>query len=268
MADRAAIVADLADELADLRALLADLPSDAWTRPTPAEGWTIRDQVSHLAYFNDRAVDALIAPDAFRAHVDAVFAAPADHELEDVRRGRSTTPMDLVDWWSASCSRLLEVASAPVPSPRVPWYGPEMSVASLVTARLMETWAHGQDVADAVGVVRTPTDRLRHVCHLGLRALPFSYATRGRSVPPVAVRLELVGPDGTVWSMGDPEAVEVVSGSALGFALVVTQRRHRDDTDVRAHGPVADEWVSLAQAFAGPPGPGRPPSLDPGLSVP
>lgn len=264
MADRrpglAAIVADLADELADLRALLDGLSSEAWSRPTPAEGWTIRDQVSHLAYFNDRAVDALTAPEAFRAYVEAVFAAPAEHELDDVVLGRSTTPMELLDRWSASCDRLLAVASAPGRPSRVPWYGPEMGAASLVTARLMETWAHGQDVADAVDVVRIPTDRLRHVCHLGLRALPFSYATRGRSVPPVAVRLELVGPDGTVWRLGDPRAGEAVSGSALGFALVVTQRRHRDDTDLRAHGRVADEWLSLAQAFAGPPGPGRPPA--------
>jgi len=259
VADLAAIVADLADEIADLRALLDDLSSDDWSRPTPAEGWTIRDQVSHLAYFNDRAVDALTAPEAFRAHVEAVFAAPGEHELDDVVAGRSTTPMELLDRWSASCGQLLEVVPALDRPARVPWYGPEMGVASLVTARLMETWAHGQDVADAVGVVRIPTDRLRHVCHLGLRARPFSYANRSRSLPPVAVRLELVGPDGTVWPMGDPQAVDVVTGSALGFALVVTQRRHRDDTDLRAHGPAADEWLSLAQAFAGPPGPGRRP---------
>lgn len=257
MADPAAIAADLADELADLRALLDRLPDAAWSRPTPAEGWTIRDQVSHLAYFNDRAVDALTDPEAFRAHVDAVFAAPAEHELDDVAAGRSGPPGALLERWVASCDRLLAAASAPDPPRRVPWYGPEMSAPSLVTARLMETWAHGQDVADAVGAVRVPTDRLRHVCHLGLRALPFSYANRGRAVPPVPVRLELVGPDGTAWPMGDPAAVDVVSGSALGFALVVTQRRHRDDTDVRAHGPVAEEWLSLAQAFAGPPGPGR-----------
>jgi uncharacterized protein (TIGR03084 family) len=125
----------------------------------------------------------------------------------------------------------------------------------------METWAHGQDIADALGVRRTPTARLRHVAHLGVATYRYSFSATGREEPHVAVRLELTAPDGSTWTYGPAEADNRVTGSALGFCLLVTQRRHRDETDVVAHGPVAIEWLSIAQAFAGPAGSGRAPGL-------
>jgi uncharacterized protein (TIGR03084 family) len=134
-----------------------------------------------------------------------------------------------------------------------------MSAASSVTARLMETWAHGQDIADALGTARTATARLRHVAHLGVRTLGFSFMLRGQPVPSAPVRVELTGPDGDSWTWGPADAADRVHGDALEFCLLVTQRRHRLDTSLRAAGPVADAWLDLAQAFAGPPGPGRSP---------
>lgn len=259
MADLRSIVADLADEQVDLDAVLGALPPQAWSWPTPAPGWSIGDQISHLAHFDERAVAALTEPDDFRSHVAEVYAAPDDHEDGDVERGRSLAPAALLSWWRDARRQLLWTVAGPVPS-RVPWYGPDMSVTSLVTARLMETWAHGQDIVDALGVTRVPTARLRHVCHLGLRALPFSYVNRRLPVPEVSVRAELEAPDGSTWCLGDPDATDVVTGTAVQFALLVTQRRHRDDTTLRADGAVADEWLSIAQAFAGPPGPGRAPT--------
>ncbi len=123
----------------------------------------------------------------------------------------------------------------------------------------METWAHGQDVADALGVTREPTARLRHVAHLGVRALPYSYTVWGREVPAAPVRVELTAPDGGLWTWGPEGAADRVTGPALDFCLLVTQRRHRADTAVAATGAVAQEWLEIAQAFAGPPGPGREP---------
>jgi uncharacterized protein (TIGR03084 family) len=114
-------------------------------------------------------------------------------------------------------------------------------------------------VADGLGVVRSPTDRLRHVAHIGVRSRPFSYTVRGREQPPEPVSVELVAPSGQRWTWEEEGSVEAVRGSALGFCLVVTQRRHVDDTDVVAEGPRAREWMELAQAFAGPPGSGRRP---------
>jgi len=143
------------------------------------------------------------------------------------------------------------------PRDRAPWYGPDMSIASMATARLMETWAHGQDVADALGVTREPTKRLRHVAHLGVRTMGFSYLLRDRPVPTEPVRVELEAPDG-LWSWGPDETVNRVTGPALDFCLLVTQRRNLADTRLRVTGPVATEWMSIAQAFAGAAGKGRP----------
>jgi uncharacterized protein (TIGR03084 family) len=123
----------------------------------------------------------------------------------------------------------------------------------------METWAHGQDVADTLGVTREPTDRLRHVAHIGVRALPFSFVLRERPVPDAPVRVELVAPSGESWTWGPEDAADRVTGPALDFCLLVTQRRHRDDTALEVTGPVATEWATIAQAFAGVPGEGRKP---------
>jgi uncharacterized protein (TIGR03084 family) len=132
-----------------------------------------------------------------------------------------------------------------------------MSAAGMATARLMETWAHGEDVADALGVPREPTARLRHVVRIGVRARDFAYAERGLQPPSVAFRVELAGPDGEVWTHGPQDAEQRVTGDAVGFCRLVTQRIHRDDAGVRAEGADAERWLEIAQAFAGPPGDGR-----------
>jgi uncharacterized protein (TIGR03084 family) len=128
-----------------------------------------------------------------------------------------------------------------------------MGAKSFLTARLMECWAHGQDVLDALGVERTATDRLRHVARLGFITRGWSYANRGLEPPPGEVRVELAGPSGESWCFGPEDAPSAVTGPALDFCLVVTQRRHVDDTDLRITGEVARDWLEKAQAFAGPP---------------
>ena len=148
------------------------------------------------------------------------------------------------------------------PRARLPWFGPAMSAASSLTARIMETWAHTQDIADALGVTREPTSRLRHVAHIGVGARAFSYAVHGQALPDTPVLVELEGPDGTPWTWGPPDATNRVSGPALDFCLLVTQRRHRDDLALVIEGPAAAEWMSIAQAFAGAAGTGRKPAHD------
>lgn len=117
----------------------------------------------------------------------------------------------------------------------------------------METWAHPHDVADALAVVES-TARLRHIAHLGGRTRRFSYKVGGKDCPEQEVRIELIAPDGVMWAMGPESASSLVRGLALGLCLVVTQRRHLSDTDLEASEPVAAEWLSLAQACAGPRG--------------
>jgi uncharacterized protein (TIGR03084 family) len=121
----------------------------------------------------------------------------------------------------------------------------------------METWAHGQDILDALGTNLVATVRLRHIADLGIRAMPYSYAINNLPPPTDAVLVELTAPDGAAWSWGAADAVNRVEGNALDFCRVVTQRRHPDDTGLIVTGPVAQQWISIAQAFAGPAGPGR-----------
>ncbi|WP_028932906.1 TIGR03084 family metal-binding protein [Pseudonocardia spinosispora] len=253
------LTTDLAEETAALRAVLVELDADGWERATPAQGWAVRDQISHLAYFDDTAILSATDPDAFREKLLALVAEGGVSPDSIAEQYRGMPASELLAWFDRSRARLIEVFAALDPTTRVPWYGPEMSAASSVTARLMETWAHGQDVVDAAGAVREPTDRLRHVAHIGVRAAPFSYALHGRTAPTSPVRVELTSPSGDLWTWGPSDADDTVTGSALDFCLLVTQRRHRDDLSLSVSGPVATEWMSIAQAFAGEPGKGRDP---------
>ena len=253
------IRADLVAEQEDLDSRVGGLEDRDWSRPTPAEGWSVGDQIGHLTYFDAAAITALTAPERFRAEVEAALAQGGDFTVRHLDRARAMSGPELLEVWRRGRHDLLAAVAGADPGVRVPWYGPPMSLASFVSARLMEAWAHGQDVVDGLGVVRAPTDRLRHVAHIGVRSRPFSYTVRGRQPPAEPVSVELVAPSGQPWTWEAEGSADVVRGSALGFCLVVTQRRHLDDTDVVAEGPRAEEWMEIAQAFAGPPGPGRRP---------
>jgi uncharacterized protein (TIGR03084 family) len=257
--DMRALLDDLLAETRVVEDLLAGLDDDAWDLPTPAEGWAIRDQISHLAYFDEAATLAATDPDAFRVAAAELMAVGAGFPDEVAARYRAMPPADLLAWFWRARGDLVTVFTDLDPKARLPWYGPDMSAASSVTARLMETWAHGQDVADAVGVQREPTVRLRHVAHLGVSTFGFAYVLNGRAVPDTPVRVELTAPDGDVWTWGPADAENTVRGPALDFCLAVTQRRHLRDTALQVSGPVATEWMGIAQAFAGAPGPGREP---------
>jgi uncharacterized protein (TIGR03084 family) len=253
---------DLDAEHSDLDALVATIDESGWDRPTPASGWTVRDQVSHLAFFDDAALLAMTDPTGFTAMVDAAMAA-ADPMEEHLRRGRALTGTELLAWWRGSSDAMIRAARALSDGARVPWFGPPMGALSFVSARLMETWAHGQDIADALGVQRVPTARLRHIAHLGVRTRPFSYAVRGLEPPSTPVAVALTGPGGERWEWGSADVgSDSIRGSAIDFCLVVTQRRNISDTTLVVEGDAATEWMSIAQAFAGPPGPGRPADLE------
>jgi uncharacterized protein (TIGR03084 family) len=255
-ADLGVLIDDLAAETAALRQILVRLTAADWQLVTPAPGWTIGDQVSHLAYFDNVAVTSATDPARFAAEVAQDKTADPD---EIMRRYHEMTAADLADWFGRSRAELLSAFARLDPAERVPWFGPPMSAASALTARLMETWAHGQDIADTVGVQRAQTRRLRHVAHIGVGARAYSYAVNRLPMPAEPVRVELLAPSGELWTWGPAGAGDRVTGPAIDFCLLVTQRRHRADTAVQAAGPAASQWLAIAQAFAGPPGPGRAP---------
>ncbi|WP_228974156.1 TIGR03084 family metal-binding protein [Streptomyces sp. DH12] len=257
-----AVLADLRAEGEDLDRLVAGLDAARWAAATPAPRWSVAHQVAHLAWTDEAALLAATDPGAFAGHVARAAAAPDTFVDEAAEAGAAAPPAALLARWRAARERLHHALAAAPPGTRVPWYGPDMSVASMATARLMETWAHGRDVADALGAVRPPTARLRHVARIGVRARDHAFAVRGLPPPAAPFRVELAAPDdaGTTWAYGPRDAPQRVTGPALDFCLLVTRRAHRADLAVRAEGPDADRWLDLAQAFAGPPGPGRRPA--------
>ncbi|PYC71110.1 TIGR03084 family protein [Micromonospora arborensis] len=258
MVDLSNLLTDLADESAQLDALVAPLPSVDWARPTSAPGWSIGHQIAHLAWTDHVALLAATDPEAFYA---TVTAAPDPTRMVDAGAEEFLAPpAELLPRWRAGRAALADALAAVPAGEKLPWYGTRMSATSMATARIMETWAHGADVADTLGVVRPDSDRLRHVAHLGVRTLGHGFAAHGRTAPTAPVRVELVGPGGDTWSWGPADAADRLSGPARDFCLLVTQRRHRADLALVAVGPVADEWLDVAQAFAGPPGAGRAPA--------
>jgi len=254
-----ALVRDLVDETAALDDVVAALDDDALLAATPAEGWTIRDQLSHLAGFDEAARQAVVAPDDFTADLERRIAEGDDPIAGYTTLGRDLAPTAVREWWRRARAELVDAVAPLDPKARVPWYGPSMSAMSHVTARTMEAWAHGQDVRDTLGLPPLVSHRLRHVAHIGVGARAFSYLNNGLEPSAAPIDVVLAAPDGSAWTWGPGDAADRVEAEALDFCLLVTQRRHRDDVDVRVTGPEAQRWISIAQAFAGAPGGGRPP---------
>jgi len=253
------LVRDLGAESASLDALVAPLPPEKWATPTPAEGWTIAHQIAHLAWTDRLVLMSATDEEAFAAEIAQAAADPAGYADAGARELATEDPAKLLARWRDGLVQLAEAIAHLPGGTHFAWFGPGMSAASLVTARIMETWAHGQDVADALGVTRVPTQRLRHVAHIAVAARGYAYAVNGIEPPDVPIRVELVAPDGATWTWGPADAVERVTGPALDFCLLATRRRHRDDLAVKVNGEHADAWLDIAQAFAGPPGAGRRP---------
>ncbi|MBW9209725.1 TIGR03084 family protein [Mumia sp. zg.B21] len=250
-----AVLADLAAESDQLDALVADLDDAGWSRPTPAEGWTIAHQVAHLHWTDEASLAAVDGGEAFAALIKSAVENPAGYVDAEAERLAALAPSELLARWRDGRVRLADALRAVPHGDKIAWFGPPMSPASMATARLMETWAHGHDVAEALDVELPPTVRAKHVAYLGFRTRGFAYLVRGRDVPAAPVRLELVGPDGDTWAWGPEDAPDRVTGDGYDFALLATRRRVRDDVDVTAEGPAADEWLDIVQAFAGLPGP-------------
>ncbi|WP_067567802.1 TIGR03084 family metal-binding protein [Nocardia acidivorans] len=257
MADLEALLADFTAECDDLDRRIADLDPAEWQRDTPAPGWTIAHQIGHLTWTDRVAVLAATDARAFDREVQAALPKALTFVDEAAEHEAETPPPELLAAWRRDRLALVEALRTVPAGTKLPWFGPPMSAASMVTARLMETWAHGQDVADALGQTREPTARLKNVAHLGVRTRDFAYMTHGRPAPAAEFRIELTAPDGDVWSWGPADASQRITGPALDFCLAVTQRRHLDDLALRVQGAEALEWLGLAQAFAGPPGTGR-----------
>jgi uncharacterized protein (TIGR03084 family) len=257
MAGAHAVVADLRAECEALDDLVAALPARAWRTATPAPGWTVAHQIAHLLWTDRVAVVAVTDEAGFAKVLAKAAEKPAGFVDDGAEELAVTPPTELLAQWRHERAVLHDELLHVQDGRKLPWFGPPMSAASMATARLMETWAHGLDVADALGVKSPATVRLKSIAHIGVRTRDFAFAINGLPAPPEPFRVELLAPDSSTWSWGPADAAQRVTGSAEDFCLLVTQRRPRAQLDVTAVGPDAQRWLTIAQAFAGPPGPGR-----------
>jgi uncharacterized protein (TIGR03084 family) len=252
------LLADLDAETTQLQRVVEDAGDDGWGAVTPAEGWTVATQVAHLVWTDEVATLAATDEERWDAVVLEAIADPEGYVDAAAHELARTPRRDLVHRWRVAGAALRNPLRDHPPGQKMPWFGPPMSPASMATARYMETWAHSRDVHDALGVEQPVTDRIRHVAHLGVRTRGFAFVTHGLEAPTTEVRVVLTAPSGEEWTWDPEDAPDTVTGSALDFCLLVTQRVHRHDTDLVATGD-AERWLEIAQAFAGPPGPGRQP---------
>jgi uncharacterized protein (TIGR03084 family) len=248
---------DLDDEQRSLDDIVSEICAEQWLLATPSPGWNVADQIGHLTYFDAAAASAIVQPDRFHAGVSELYEGARTQGMDQHTLGqfRELSAPEQLSSWRKNRRALLDAAATLHDGDRIPWYGPSMGAPSFLTARLMETWAHGTDVFDALGTNRPATERLRHIARLGFMTRNWSYTVRGEAPPSGDVDLELTGPEGDTWRFGAEGAGDTVRGSAQEFCLVVTQRRHVDDTSLVTSG-LGRDWLLRAQAFAGAPSSG------------
>ena len=245
---------DFLDESEALAAILSDLDDADFEQPTQFKGWTINDVLVHLHFWNRGADQALTDPPAFEAATGRLMEALAGASLRGFENAEiSERGTDLLDAWRALYRDMGERWASLDPKQRVKWVGPDMSVRSSMTARQMETWAHGQEVFDVLGIERAEQDRIRNVVVLGVNTFGWSFKVHGKPVPETMPHLTLTLPSRAVVEHGEAGSGNAISGPAVAFAQVVTQTRNIADTDLVVEGPVAREWMENAQCWAGPP---------------
>lgn len=255
---------DLSAEYAELAALADTLSAEQWRMDTAFYGWTSWDEIAHLSYFDETSLLAVSDAAAFAADAAELGQALAQgREISAIARERygHLDGAQLLAHWRGRSAALCAALAGLEAKARLPWYGPTMSARSFATARLMETWAHGQDVFDALRRPRQPTKRLKHIAQLGVATFAWSFVNRRLPVPEQPPHVELVAPDGEIWRWNPPSAEAYVKGSAEDFCLVVTQRRHLADTGLKLAGEAAPRWLAIAQCFAGAAADGPAPGL-------
>lgn len=252
-------ISDLTADGQEVDALVSGLDDSDWATATPAPGWTIKHQIGHLAFIFRIAGMAAADPEAFTqltAKIGGGFNAAVNAALEDY----IYDPVDaLLARWRAERDAGIKALAAVPEGHVVPWLVNPLPPTVLACAGMMELFGHGQDIADALCVRRTRTDRIRWLTGFGVRTWEFGYQARGLTPPDVEFRFELTAPSGAMLQFGPEDSPQRVTGQAADFCLLVTRRRHRNDLSLRATGDDADYWLDIAQAFRGPAGLGRRP---------
>jgi len=251
---------DFKEESDALYALLKDLDDADFATPTQFKGWTLNNVLEHLHMWNWAANESHADEANFIAFLEDVMSSVASGGMR-AYEGKWIGDLSgraLLDAWHSFYTDMGTRFSEIDPKKRLKWAGPDMSARSSISARLMETWAHGQEVYDHLGVTRQDADRIRAIAVLGTNTFGWTYATRQETPPGPMPYVKLDAPSGAVWTFGEESDSERVEGSASEFCQVVTQVRNIKDTQLAVTGAVATDWMSKAQCFAG--GPETPPA--------
>lgn len=246
-------VAAFLEESETLAKVIESQCNGRWDTPTQFKGWTVNDVLIHLHFWNRAADLSLTSSEEFDKLLGESLPGIQKRGLRDMEntaipeRGEA-----LLTLWRDYFRDMADRWKNVDPKARLPWVGPSMSARSSISARQMETWAHGYEVFDLFGAERAESDRIKNIVILGVNTFGFSFQLRRKPIPPAMPALELFAPSGEVWQFGDASAGRI-TGSALGFAQSVTQTRNYLDTDLTVSGDLAREWMENAQCFAGPP---------------
>ncbi len=246
---------DFREESEAVFALLDGLDDQDWGRKTQFKEWTINDIVAHLHMGDYAANLSLQDTNAFLDLVKEFTVGRKQygrlaftHVWLDGLRDRA-----LLHRWRTFSLEMAERFAAADPKKRVQWFGPDMSVRSSITARLMETWAHSQAIYDLLGQTRTDTGRIKNVVVMGVNTFGWTFANRKLAVPTDIPYLRLSAPSGEIWEWNRSDQENRIEGSAVEFCQVVTQVRNIADTSLGVRGGTATRWMAIAQCFAGPP---------------
>jgi uncharacterized protein (TIGR03084 family) len=166
--------------------------------------------------------------------------------------------------WQRARQAALAAVRAADPDQPLEWVTGPVKPATLATTRLAEHWAHGLDITGPLGIEFPDTERLRHIAWLAHRTLPYALSLAGQ--PPVAVRCELTGPDGTgpdgpspdgpaldgadTWRFGPADAESAITGTAGEFCRVAAQRLDPAKSGLRASGPHGATALRVLRTYA------------------
>jgi uncharacterized protein (TIGR03084 family) len=251
MADSHQFVDVLEQEQRELEGLLLTLDDAAWRTPTPAEGWTVKDSVSHLADTEEIAHDTVTGGERNLTAESERRKADGGVVPYGVARGRKMAGQEVQRWWSMAADRNRRGLRQADPRARVPW-GLGMAWQSFVTARLMEHWAHGLDIRAALRRPAVDTERLQHIARLGYGALPYGFRVAGVEPPSNrTLRLEVTGPNGESWTYGPEDATDSITGPAGVWCRRAVQRMSVGEAQplLEANGPLAELAIQHARAF-------------------
>jgi|TARA_B100001741_G_scaffold198735_1_gene163965 uncharacterized protein (TIGR03084 family) len=236
--------------------LLINADKNSFKLKTQFKSWTINDVLYHLHVWNIAALLSLKNENEFKEFMqnfmEAVKSGNSAREYEKILSD-NTEGLDLLNLWKETYEKISNEFAKSDPKKRVKWAGPDMSVRSSITARHMETWAHGQEIFDQLGFERIDTDRIKNIVVIGVNTFGWTYINRNLSIPEKMPKLSLLSPSNELWEWNEDNEEDMISGSATEFSQVVTQVRNINDTSLKVSGKIANEWMSIAQCFAGPP---------------